>query len=108
MASEITEREEPLACLRRRLRYVYPPRLGDLLHPGRQVGRVTERGVVHPQVVPDLPDHHLSRIEAHPYREADPFADAQLVRVTAECVAQMECRVASPLRVVFVRDRGAK
>jgi hypothetical protein len=41
---------------------------------------MAERGVVHPQVVPDLPDHDLSGVEPYPHREVDPFADAQLVR----------------------------
>ena len=69
---------------------------------------MAERRVVHPQVVADLPDHDLARVEAHPYREADPLADAQLVRVAAQRVAQVQCGVASPLRVVFVRDRGTE
>ena len=43
------------------------PRLGDLLHPGREVGRVPERRIIHPEIVPDLPNHHLARIKAHPY-----------------------------------------
>ena len=55
----------------------------DLLHPRRQVGRMSKRRVVHPQIVANLPDHDLSRVEAHAYREADPFADTQLVRVAA-------------------------
>ncbi len=86
---QIAQNEEPLAHLRRRLRDVDPPRLCDLLHPRRQVGRVSERRVVHPEVVADLADHDLSRVEAHPYREADPLADAQLVRITAQGVAQV-------------------
>jgi hypothetical protein len=49
---------------------------------------VTERGVVHPQIVANLADHHVSGIETHPHREADPLADAQLVRVPPQRLAQ--------------------
>jgi hypothetical protein len=34
-----------------------------------------------------FPDHHLAGVEAHPYREVDPFADTQLVGVAAQTVA---------------------
>jgi hypothetical protein len=74
--AQIAQREEPLAHLRGRLGEVDPPRLGDLFHPRCQVGRMAERRVVHPEIVADLPDHDLSRVEAHPYREVDPLADA--------------------------------
>jgi hypothetical protein len=78
--------------------------LGDLLHPRRQVGRVPERSVVHPQIVADLPDHHLSRVEAHSHREADPLADAQLIRVATQRIAKVKSGLTSSLRVVFVRN----
>jgi hypothetical protein len=80
---EIAQSEEPLAYLGGPFRQVDSPRLGDLLHPRRQVGRMPQRRVVHPEVVTDLPDHDFSRVEAHSYREADALPDAQLVRITA-------------------------
>jgi hypothetical protein len=80
----------------------------DLLHSRREVGCVTEGRVVHAQIVADLADHNLSRIESHAYREADPFGDAQLVRVAAQRFAQVQCGIASALREVFVRDRGTE
>jgi len=69
---------------------------------------MAERRVVHPEIITDLPDHDLSRVEAHSYREIDPLADAQRIRVTPQGVAQAQCGVTSPLRVVFVRDRGTE
>ena len=59
----------------------------DLFHPRRQVGRVTERRVVHPKIVSDLPDHHLARVHAHAHREADSLPDAQLVRIASKRLA---------------------
>jgi hypothetical protein len=106
--SQIAQSEKPLAYLGGRLREIDQPRLGDLLHPRRQVGRMAECRVVHAQIVTDLPDHDLPRVETHPHREADPLPDAQLVCVAAQLVAQVESGVASPLRVVFVRDRGTE
>jgi hypothetical protein len=59
-------------------------------------------GVVHAQVVADLADHHVARVEPHPDREIQSFREPQLVGVAAELVAQAQRRVAGALRVVFV------
>jgi hypothetical protein len=77
----------------------------DLLHARRETHGVPLGGVIHAEVVPDLPDHHLAGVEPHPDREADPPLDPELVRVAAELVPHVKGRVAGALRVVLVGDR---
>ena len=69
---------------------------------------MAEGGIVHPQVVADLADHHLSGVDAHPHRKVEPLLEAQLVRVAAKILLQGERGIASALRVVFECDRGTK
>src|SRR5262249_4557785 len=87
VSPQIVQSEEPLTCLSGRLRKIDPPRLRNLLHPRRDVGRMPERRVVHAEVIHDLPDHDLSRVEPHPHREVDPLPDAQLICIAAQRIA---------------------
>ncbi len=80
----------------------------DLLHAGRQADGVSLRGVVHAEVVADRPHDHLAGVEPHAHGEAQLAGAAQLLREAAQLLADMERRVAGPLRVVLVRDRGAE
>ena len=80
-------------------------RLGQRLHALRQRHGVTLRGVVHAQVVADLADHDLARVQPDPHAEVEPALDAQLVRVVPHFVPQPEGRVARPLGMVLVGDR---
>ena len=83
-------------------------RLGERFHALREAHGVALRGVVHAQVVADLPDHHLARVDPHAHGEAQAPRDAQLVAPAAQRVAQMQRRVARALRVILVRDRRAE
>jgi hypothetical protein len=69
---------------------------------------VTLGGVIHPQVVADLPDHDLSGVEPHADGEVEAPAASQLVGIASQLVPQVQGRVARPLRVILVRDRRAK
>jgi hypothetical protein len=81
--------------------------LGALLHALGEPDRVTLRRVVHAQVGSDLPDDHVAGVETHPNREVE-SAPPQLIGVAPQRIAQVQRRVARPLRVVLVRDRRAE
>jgi hypothetical protein len=80
----------------------------ELLHPLGEAHRVALCGVVHAQIVADLADDHLSRVETETEGEVDARVDAQLVGILAQAIAQRERRVAGALRVVLVGDRRAE
>ena len=107
-AAEILEREVALDEPGRVLRDADVSRLGERLHALREADGVPLRGVVHAQVVADPADHDLARVEPDADRERHPVLRPHLVRVGARGVAQVERRVAGPLRVVLVRDRRAE
>jgi hypothetical protein len=50
---------------------------------------VALRGVVHAEIVADLPDDHLARVEAEAEGEVDARIDPQLVGVLAQAIAEM-------------------
>ena len=100
--------EVALDQVRRALGHADAARLGQRLHALRQAHRVTLRGVVHAQVVADLADHDLARVQPDPHAEVEPAFDAQFVRVVPHLIPQPECRVARPLGVVLVRDRSTE
>jgi hypothetical protein len=105
---ERSEREEALdePCgVRSQIRRA---RLGQLLHALRQADGVPLRGVVHAQIVADPADHDFARVEPHARREAHRMGAAQLVRVSAQALAQMEDGEAAAFRVILVRDRRAE
>src|SRR5439155_9713543 len=105
---EVAQGEEPRDQLRGVLGQEGPAGLGQLLHPLREPHRVALRRVVHAEVVADLADHHLARVEAHADGEADAARGPQLVRVASDLVTEMERRPARALGVVLVRDRRPK
>ncbi len=66
------------------------------------------RGVVHAQVVADLPDHDLAGVKADAGREAEPVLALHLGGVAVELFAEVERGIARALGVIFVRDRCAE
>ena len=50
--------------------------------------RVSLSGVIHAQVVADLADDHLARVEAHPHRHIEATLQAKLVAVEPDLVSQ--------------------
>ena len=69
---------------------------------------MADRRVFDAQVLADLSDDHLARVDPHPHRETQPLRSADLDRVGGELALQRERRPARALRVVLVRDRRAE
>src|SRR5262249_12519941 len=105
---ELLEREEALGVLRGCGCHIDLTGLGERLHSLREPDRVSLRRVVHTQIVADLADHHLARVNAYARRDVEPALLPQLLREAPELVAQMERRVARTLGMIFVRDRRAE
>ena len=84
------------------------PRFGQRFHALRQADGVSLRGVVHAQVVADLADDDVARVEADAHAERHAVLHAHVVGVLAHGIAQMQRRVAGAMRVVLVRDRRAE
>src|SRR6266542_4583031 len=105
---EVLKLDEPLDELGGVLGEVDLSRLGDLFHSRSQARGVTERRVVHPQVVADLSHHHLARVESCPNRKVDPLLEPEFVRVASQPPLNGQCCIASPRRMILVSDRCAE
>ncbi len=99
----VFEHEEPLDEPSRRLGEQYGARGRQLLHARREADRVALGRVVHAQIVADLPDDHLARVDAHPHRELDP-ASPERVRIGSQLVHRRERGVTGAAAVVLVSD----
>ena len=66
------------------------------------------RRILHAQVVADAPDDDLARVEPDAHGERHAVLGADLARVRAGGVTQMERGVAGALRVILVGDRRAE
>ena len=106
--AQIAQGEEAFDEARRMGGEIDAVRRGELLHALREAHREALGRVVHPEVVADRPDHHLSRVDSDADREAHTVGAAQLVGVAAQLVLEMERGVAGPMRVVFVGDGRAE
>ena len=81
-------------------------RLGGLLEAGRQVRRVADRGVVHPQVVADRAHDHEAGVKPHAHGERDILARRDGNWPLAERARDTERRERSPPRVILMGQRG--
>ena len=63
---------------------------------------MTLRGVVHAQVVADLADDHIARVEPDARREVHTVLALDLPRVLRQPLAQLEGRIAGALRMILV------
>src|SRR4029453_11014430 len=106
--AQILEVEVPLDEPRRVLRDTDVPRLGARLHALREAHDVSLGRELHAQVVANSSDYDLARVEPNADRERQPVLSADLARVDAGGVTQMERRVAGALRVILVGDRRAE
>ncbi len=86
--AEVVEREVELRELRGVLGEVDAAARGERLHALREADRVPLRRVVHAQVVADLADHDLARVEADARREVEAVAALHVARELAQRVAQ--------------------
>jgi hypothetical protein len=74
----------------------------------RQIHGLALRGVVHAQVVADLADDHVPRVEAHARGEAQPVLEPQLVGELAQRVPHRQGRQTRALGVILVSNRCAE
>ncbi|HWC04162.1 MAG TPA: hypothetical protein VHF87_15500 [Methylomirabilota bacterium] len=80
----------------------------ELLHPGRQVRGLADRGVVHPQIAADRADDHLTGVQPDADLERDAVSAPYLLGVPAHGGLHVDRGVAGPHGVVFVGDRCSK
>lgn len=83
------------------LRETDVPRLGERLFALREADDVSLGRELHAQVVANSPDYDLARVEPDADRERHAVLGADLARVRAGGVTQMERRVAGALRVIL-------
>jgi hypothetical protein len=80
-------------------------RRGQLFHARRQVHRLSDRRVVHVQVIVDAAHHHLAGIEPHPKVHGQAMRAPHLVTVAVQRGLDVERRIAGPHGVVLVGQR---
>ncbi len=84
--AEVLEREVAGHQIGRGLRDEARVRLGQRFDPLREAHGVPLRGVVHAQVVADLADHHLARVEPDARREVEAVLAAHRAPVLAQAL----------------------
>ena len=83
-------------------------RIGELLHPRREVGGLADGRVVHAEVGPDRPNDHLAGIQAHAYADRDAVLSPDALGVPLHRLLHAERGVAGADGVVLVRQRRAE
>ena len=81
---------------------------GRLLQARGEVGGVTHRGVVHPQVVADLAHDHRAGMQPDSHLQVASALALQLAIVVAQRALHRERRVDGAARAVLVGDGGAE
>jgi hypothetical protein len=100
---EVLQLEEPLDESRGGFRDQDLAAGGEILHASGEPHREALRGVVHAKVVADLADHDLPGVESRAHRELD-TARAELLRVDAQALGEVERRVTGATGVVLVGE----
>jgi len=59
----------------------------------READRVAERGVLHPEVLANRPDHHLAGVKPIRTEKADPLRAAKLRHVGGELALEVKRRI---------------
>src|SRR5207249_102736 len=89
---EVQRLEVAADRLVRRLGDHHAPRTRGLLHARREVRRVADRGVVHPEVVADPAHDDGPRVDADPHLQTEAALGLELLRVIAERLLDLERR----------------
>src|SRR5262249_8235748 len=79
--------------------------IGGLQHPGRDIGRVADRRVVHPPVAADADDDNETGAEALPAPELDTAAPLQFVPIALEGALDTERGMHRAPRMILMSDR---
>jgi hypothetical protein len=82
--------------------------LRQLFHPRREMGRLTDRRVVHAEVVADRADHDLAGVEPDADLHRHAMRASLLVGVSIDRLLHPQRGVARADGVVFVRNRRAE
>ncbi len=82
--------------------------LGQALHPGSEVGGVSDGGVVHTEIIADFAHHHGARVEADAELEVDAILLLQLLPVVRQGFLDGKGGMAGSLGMVLVGQRGAE
>src|SRR5262249_22501637 len=106
--AQVEKIEEARREARGRLGHGDGARRRHLLHPGGEPDDVPLRRVVHAEIVADLPDDDLARVEAHPHGEIEPALAPHIVGQRTEVARQLERGRAGALGVILVGDRSAE
>src|SRR5258705_7638324 len=80
----------------------------ELLHAGGEVGRLPDRGVVHPEIVADRADHHVAGVEPDADLDLDPLASLEILPVAVDRILHPERGVAGAQRMILVGQRRAE
>src|SRR3989441_7555977 len=105
---EVQRLEVPADRLVRRLGDDHTSGARGLLHARREVRRVADRGVVHPEIVADPAHDDGPRVDADPHLQTEAALGLELLRVIAERLLDSERRVDGAPRSVRVGDRRAE
>src|SRR6266849_3393613 len=57
----------------------------ELLHPGREVRRLADGGVVQVEIAADRAYHHLARVEAHADLDIEPVGAPEFASLACSC-----------------------
>jgi hypothetical protein len=107
-SAEVAKREITGDQPGRGLAHVDASRIGELLEPRGEAHGLPLRRVVHPQIVADLADHDLARMDADSRCERQTVAALHVLGVTAELAPQIERRVTGARCMILVSDRRAE
>ena len=80
------ELEEALDQLRGVIRQIDLGGLRNLLHSGRQANGRPLRRIVHAEIITDLTDHDLTRVQAHTNGEAHSALQPKLVGIASQLI----------------------
>ncbi len=80
----------------------------ELLHPGREVGRLPHRGIVHVQIVANRADDHLAGVEAYPNPNAITVLAPDLLGKVPGRLLNSEGGIAGSDRMILVRQWRAE
>jgi hypothetical protein len=80
----------------------------ELLYPRRQMSRLSDRGVVHPQVAADRSHDHFTRVQADPDLDGHALGAPHFFRVLLDRLLHPERGIARPYGVIFMGERRAE